>query len=219
MTDMTDMMGVTSMKNVASEMTAAFSGDETVKLFARVQISRFAVARMRVSSIIMRSHLNLAAAVLFLGLGTIVSGSPSRADPAAAEITAAQANAALIKSAYDAFSRGDTQSVFAVFAENILWHVPGRGPLSRDYRGHAEVAGFFEHFMGLSEGTFRIQIDEILANRDRVVVLCTESASRAGRSWSSPQVHVWTVKDGRATTFWEYEGDQQGDDEFWSAHP
>ena len=131
----------------------------------------------------------------------------------------AQANAALIKSAYDAFNRGDTQSVFAVFAENILWHVPGRGPLSRDYRGHAEVGGFFEQFMGLSEGTFRIQIDQILADRDRVVVLCTESARRAGRSWSSPQVHVWTVRDGRATAFWEYEGDQQSEDEFWSMHP
>jgi len=71
MTDMTDMMEVTSMKNVASEMTAAFSGDEPVKLFARVQIPRFAVVLMRVSSIIMRSNLNLAAAVL-LGLGTIV---------------------------------------------------------------------------------------------------------------------------------------------------
>ena len=103
--------------------------------------------------------------------------------------------------------------MFAVFAEDILWHVPGRGPLSRDYRGHAEVAGFFEHFIGLSEGTFQLKIDEILANRDRVVVLCTESASRAGRSWSSQQVHVWTVKDGRATAFWEYEGDQQGEDE------
>ena len=36
-----------------------------------------------------RRYLNLAAAVL-LGLGTIVSGSPSRADTATAAITAAQ---------------------------------------------------------------------------------------------------------------------------------
>jgi hypothetical protein len=36
------------------------------------------------------------------------------------------------------------------------------------------------------------------------VVFCTESAQRGGRSWSSPQVHVWTVKDGRATVFWQY---------------
>jgi uncharacterized protein len=218
MTDMPDMVQVTSMQNVAGEMSAVFSGDEMVKQFGRVHIPRLAAVLTRVSNLIMRRHLNLAAAVFF-GVGTIASGSPSRADTDAAEITVAQANAALIKSAYDAFSRGDTQSVFAVFADNILWHVPGRGPLSRDYRGHAEVGGFFEHFMGLSEGSFRIQIDQILANRDRVVVLCTESARRAGRSWSSPQVHVWTVKDGRATAFWEYEGDQQGEDEFWSMHP
>lgn len=218
MTDTLDMVEVTSMKNVAGKMSAAFSGDEAVKHFDRVSIPKLGAVLMRVSNIITRSHLGLATATLF-ALGTIACGSPSRADTDASEITAAQANAALIKSAYDAFSRGDTQSVFAVFAQNILWHVPGRGPLSKDYRGHAEVGGFFEQFMGLSEGTFRIQIDQILANRERVVVLCTESASRAGRSWSSPQVHVWTVKDGRATAFWEYEGDQQGEDEFWSTQP
>jgi ketosteroid isomerase-like protein len=148
-----------------------------------------------------------------------MTDTASMTDVAAAEITTAEASAALIKSAYDAFSRGDIQSVFAVFAEDIFWHVPGRGPLSGDYRGHAEVLGFFEHFMGLSGGTFRLHIDEVFAKRDRVVVLCTESAQRAGQTWSSPQVHVWTVKDGRAIAFWEYEGDQQGDDEFWLCLP
>jgi ketosteroid isomerase-like protein len=217
MTKITDTLEIPSTRNVASGMTAAFSGS-TINSFGRVQISRFAAVLMSLSRAVRRSHLKVAATAL-LTLWTIVSGSPGRADPTTAEVAAAQANVVLIKSAYDAFSRGDTQSVFAVFAEDILWHVPGRGPLSRDYRGHAEVAGFFEHFMNLSEGTFQLKIDEILANRDRVVVLCTESASRAGRSWSSRQVHVWTVKDGRATAFWEYEGDQQGEDEFWSADP
>ena len=132
--------------------------------------------------------------------------------------TAAQANATLIKNAYDAFSRGDIPSATAAFAEDIFWHVPGRGPLSHDYRGRAEVLGFFGHFMELSHGTFRLQVDDVLAKGDRVVVLCTESAERGGRSWSAPQIHVWTVKDGKATVFREYEGDQQGDDEFWSSH-
>ena len=131
------------------------------------------------------------------------------------DIATAEANAALIISGYDAFGRGDIRGALAVFAENILWHVPGRGPLSRDYRGHAEVLGFFQRFMELSGGTFQIQIDEVFAKRNGVV-LCTETAQRGGRSWSSPQVHVWTVKDGRAIAFREYEGDQQGEDEFWS---
>jgi len=132
------------------------------------------------------------------------------------DLDTAEANAALIRSVYDAFSRGDSQRVFAAFAEDILWHVPGRGPLSRDYHGHAEVREFFEHFMELSGGTFRLQIDDVLAKGDRVIALCTESAKRGGRSWCSPQVHAWTVKDGRAVTFWQYQGDQQTEDEFWS---
>jgi ketosteroid isomerase-like protein len=138
-------------------------------------------------------------------------------DTATTATTGVEANGALIKSAYDAFSRGELQTVFATFDEHIFWHVPGRGPLSRDYRGHTEVRGFFEHFMSLSGGTFRLQVDHVLAKDDRVVVLCTESARRGGRSWSSPQVHVWTIKDGKATVFCEYMGDQQAEDEFWSS--
>lgn len=126
-------------------------------------------------------------------------------------------NAALIKSGYDALARGEAGKAFAIFAEDIFWHVPGRGPLSRDYRGHKEVQGFFGHFMELSNGTFRIQVDDILAKGEHVVALVTESAERGGKHWSSPQVHLWTVRNGKATVFWQYQGDQQTEDEFWSS--
>src|SRR5512147_329869 len=97
----------------------------------------------------------------------------------------AESNRALILGAYAAFARGDIPAVLKVLAEDILWHVPGRGPLSRDYRGHAEVVGFFRHFGQLSEGTFRIRVDDVLARGDRVVGVVTESAERGGREWSS----------------------------------
>src|SRR5262245_22027672 len=131
------------------------------------------------------------------------------------EAATAALNGTLIEGAYDAFSRGDIPSILAVLAEDIRWHVPGRSPLSRDYRGHAEVLGFFGHFLELSGGTFQLRVDDVLASGDRVVVLCTTAARRGGRSWSSSQVHVWTVKDGKATTFREYAGDEQTEDEFW----
>jgi len=158
-------------------------------------------------------------ALLGLGICTLANQRALAQQPEVpATETAAKVNAALIRSAYDAFSRGDIPGAMAAFAEDIFWHVPGRGPLSHDYRGRAEVLGFFGHFMELSHGTFRLQVDDVLAKGDRVVVFCTESAQRGGRSWSAPQVHVWTLKDGKATVFWEYEGDQQGDDEFWSSN-
>jgi uncharacterized protein len=132
------------------------------------------------------------------------------------QVSISEANQALIERAYDAFARRDVLTVLEALAEDILWHVPGRGPLSHDYNGHAEVRGFFQRFMEVSEGTFRIVVDDVLAKGDRVIVLVTESARRHGREWSSPQVHAWTVKDGRATVFWQFQGDQQTEDEFWS---
>jgi ketosteroid isomerase-like protein len=138
------------------------------------------------------------------------------ADATMPEVASAQANQMLIERAYEAFARGDIRSVFDALAEDIFWHVPGRGPLSGDYRGHAEVLGFFQHFTELSEGTFRIAVQDVLAKGDRVLVLVTESARRHGRDWSSPQVHAWTVKEGKATIFWQFQGDQQIEDEFWS---
>ena len=129
---------------------------------------------------------------------------------------ATTANANLVRSCYDAFTRGDIESVLAVLAEDILWHVPGRGPLSKNYRGPSEVLGFVKHFTELSGGTFRVEVDDVFAGGDRVVILCTESAQRKDRKWSSSQVHLWTVKNGRVTGFCEYQGDQQTEDEFWS---
>jgi hypothetical protein len=69
--------------------------------------------------------------------------------------------------------------------------------------------------MELSGGTFRLQVMRCCGrSRHRAA----PSARRGGRNWSSPQVHVWTVKDGKATSFWESPGDQQAEDEFWSSH-
>jgi uncharacterized protein len=125
-------------------------------------------------------------------------------------------NAELIRRAYGAFAKGDVPGAIAAFADDIRWHVPGRSPLSGDYTGAKEVVGFFSRTMELSQGTFRIDIDDVLASGERVVVLCTVSAKRHGRPWSSPEVHVWRVANGRAVEFREFQGAEQIEDEFWS---
>ena len=129
----------------------------------------------------------------------------------------AAANAALLHRGYDAFAHGDIPTALEALAETITWHVPGRSPLSGDYTGHAGVLDFFDRCQRFSEGTLQVVPQEILASGERVVVLCTVSAQRADRAFSSPEVHVWRFVDGRAVEFREYQGDQQAEDEFWSA--
>ena len=126
-------------------------------------------------------------------------------------------NAELLGGGYDAFAKGDIPSVLGIFAEDIAWHVPGRSPLSGDYRGHQEVVGFFTKAMELSGGTLRVEADEILADGERIIALTTVSAERNGQTWSSQEVHVWRVQDGRVVAFREFQGDQEAEDRFWSS--
>jgi uncharacterized protein len=125
-------------------------------------------------------------------------------------------NLDLVRRGYEAFGGGDIATVLQILDANIRWHIPGRGPLSGDYHGHDEVLAFFTKTQELAAGTFSIEIDDMLASAQSVVALCTVSAQRHGQAWSTPEVHVWRVANGRAVDFREYQGDQQAEDEFWS---
>jgi hypothetical protein len=46
--------------------------------------------------------------------------------------------------------------------------------------------------------------------------LVTVNAERNGLSASFPEIHVWQMKNGKATDFREYQGDEQREDLFWS---
>jgi ketosteroid isomerase-like protein len=128
----------------------------------------------------------------------------------------AESNGAIIRKAYDDFSKGNVPAVFAVFDPAITWHVPGHGPLSGDYTGHAQVGGFFQRTMELSQGAFGIDVHNVLADGDVVVALVTVKAQRNGVAAAFPEVHVWRLRQGKVTEFREYQGDEQREDRFWS---
>jgi uncharacterized protein len=127
-----------------------------------------------------------------------------------------ESNAATIREAYGNFAHGNIPAVFAAFDANITWHVPGHSPLSGDFTGHAQIGNFFRRTMELSGGAFSIDVQNVLADGDLVVVLAAVNTQRNGVSASFPEVHVWLMKNGKATEFREYQRDEQREDRFWS---
>jgi ketosteroid isomerase-like protein len=66
-------------------------------------------------------------------------------------------NATLLRAGYDAFATGDMAALDALFADDVVWHVAGRSPLSGEHKGKGEVFGTF--FAGLAErsgGSFSV---------------------------------------------------------------
>ncbi len=127
-------------------------------------------------------------------------------------------NAALIAAGYEAFARGDVPAVLELFAEDISWRIPGRNPLAGVYTGHHEVLDFFGLLGQLSNGTFRLEIHNVLGDDSAdVAALTTEHAERNGVTSAVASVHVWRVENGKATRFEAYMYDEYGHDEFWSS--
>jgi uncharacterized protein len=130
--------------------------------------------------------------------------------------TMSPSNSAVIRKAYEDFARGDIPAVFAAFDAAISWHVPGHSPLSGDFWGHDQIAGFFRRTMELSRGTLSIDVRNVLVDGDLVIALVIVNAQRNGISAAFPEVHVWRMKDGKAIAFCEYQGDEERENLFWS---
>lgn len=129
----------------------------------------------------------------------------------------------LLRSVYDAATRGAVGSVLDHFNEDVVWHVGGRNLLSGDYHGrygdyHGRygVSRFFAELSQLSGGSFELEVREVLASDEHVAVLVRERARRDGRASETDSLHLWRLRDGQFAEWWRYPVDTYADDEFWS---
>jgi ketosteroid isomerase-like protein len=112
-------------------------------------------------------------------------------------------NAELLRSAYDAFGRGDIPAVMAVFDEDIAWHVPDVLPHGMTVSGRDQVGGFFEK-LGSTWQDFGVEIDDLVASGDRVFAVGRAGGTLDGKQAGYGFVHAWTVSDGACVRFDEY---------------
>lgn len=120
-------------------------------------------------------------------------------------------NGELIQEGFEAFSKGDMETVAGLFSEDIVWHSPGTSVLSGEYRGKEAVLGLFGKLAEVTGGTFHQDIHTILADDDHVVVL-TADGWETPKRFSGQQVFVWHVHDGKAVECWAIQTDQKAAD-------
>ena len=142
-----------------------------------------------------------------------------RAEDAGAERKGAgmtHPNVDVLNTGYDAFDKGDLDTVRGFFAEGIVFHIPGQSQISGDYRGTDEVFGFFAKLIQLTEGTFKFERHAVLADDEHGVVMSTVTAQRDGKSLSAKQVDVLHITNGKVTEYWAFTDDLYAEDEFYS---
>ena len=128
----------------------------------------------------------------------------------------AHPNEELARRGYDAFSNGDIDALRPVFADNTIFHEPGRNSVAGDDQGIDQMLGFFGTVAERSGGTFRVTVHDAVANDEHAVGLHSSDAERDGRRAHSPTVLVFHIRDGKLAETWSHHHDQHDFDAFWA---
>ena len=118
---------------------------------------------------------------------------------------------------YDAFNRGDMNTLIELFDESAVWHLPGRSSMANDYQGRDATLAYFGRIGQETGGTFQAELQHLLADKDdRVVGVQRSTADREGKHLDVGNCIVFQLKDGRIIDGREHFHDLYAWDEFWS---
>jgi ketosteroid isomerase-like protein len=112
-------------------------------------------------------------------------------------------NVQVLRGAYAAFMRHDIDGVLAALDEDVEWTTPMILPSGGTYRGHAGVEALFGALAEVWQ-EMSVEPEEFIDAGDTIVVVVRERAAGAERSTDTQAIHIWRMRDGRATSFVEY---------------
>jgi ketosteroid isomerase-like protein len=126
-------------------------------------------------------------------------------------------NATRIRDLFAAFRAHDIEAIQSAISETAVWHFPGRtGGLAGAHSGHHGIFSFLARVSELTDDTFELDLEEILANDNFAVVFFRGRARRQSRELDNPTCLKIRLIDGRATEIWEFVWNLYAVDEFWS---
>lgn len=129
---------------------------------------------------------------------------------------AGEDNIERLRRGHEAFSTQDMGTLAEIIAEDSVWHVTGKSPVSGEYRGREEIFGFFQKLGELTQGTGRLEVHDYTSSGDHVIALTTFSASRNGRDIRSNICEVGHWQNGQIAESWLIFEDPYAVDAFYA---
>ena len=126
-------------------------------------------------------------------------------------------NAGRIRALFAAFAAADLATVEDVIPEDAVWHFPGRhGKLAGAHRGRQAILQFLMTVPQLTNGTFHLDLEYVLADDTHAVAFFRGHGTRNGKTLDNPTCLRMRLDAGRVVEVWEFVWDLFAVDEFWA---
>jgi ketosteroid isomerase-like protein len=124
-------------------------------------------------------------------------------------------NAELLERLFGAFGR-DAFVVARTLADDIIWRVPGTNAMCGEYVGRDATLQFLRQTLVLSDGTYRTELQYVLADDERAVAVYRARGERAGRTLDIDQALFCGIRDGKIADVTAVPLDFPAFDAFWA---
>ena len=125
-------------------------------------------------------------------------------------------NIAVVRRGYEAFGKGDIETLKTLFSTNANWHALGTGVLQGNYRGAQAILQSFGQLAHETDGTVRVEPQTMAASGDHVFALHRITGKRKGKTHDTQAVLVFRLDKGVVTEVTEFQFDHPAAAQFWS---
>jgi ketosteroid isomerase-like protein len=90
-------------------------------------------------------------------------------------------NSFLVHQCLQAISTGDTETLRALWAEDIVWQTKGPSPWQGELKGPDEIFDFLAQLGEAGSDGYEIDIEDVMIGEERATIVLNIKASREGR--------------------------------------
>jgi len=126
-------------------------------------------------------------------------------------------HAQLVRTGYEAFSRGDMDTLRSMMTGDATHHVPGSHQLSGDCKGIDAVLDYYRRLYEETGGTFKVELRNVLVDgRGHAVSMHHFTAQRGDKRVDEDGAIVFRIVGDKITDLDECVADIDRVNEFWS---
>ncbi|MFF4504255.1 nuclear transport factor 2 family protein [Streptomyces sp. NPDC001401] len=126
-------------------------------------------------------------------------------------------HAQLVRKGYEAFTRGDMDTLRSLMSGDATHHVPGTHPLSGDFKGTDAVIDMYRRLFEETNGTLQVELRNILVDgRGHAVSMHHFTAQRGDKRIDENGGIVFRIVGDKITDLDECVEDIDKGNEFWS---
>lgn len=115
-----------------------------------------------------------------------------------------------------AWGRGDPETAFAFYADDVVMRLPGRAPEAGVHRGREAVVACIRSLLSrIDDLAVEVELIEAAYGAERAFLLLREWAGRGGSVLDIRRVNAYRTREGQIVEIEVFEGDQYGVDAFF----